>query len=150
MEMRQSVEVRVPREVAFAFFSDPSRAFATAPELRFTWDGPIQAGTGFHFDSRDAMDSCDGVVESYDAPGHIALRMWSRDHPERAGSVAVDFASTEAGTRVEALVATEMNHSLQLAAAILRPWLAWQSRRGMKRLVGILEAEHRAGSGSPA
>ena len=51
MERRESFEVRVPIEVAFDFFSDPSQAFERrAPQFRVRWEGSIGSGSTFAID----------------------------------------------------------------------------------------------------
>jgi uncharacterized protein YndB with AHSA1/START domain len=142
--MRRSFQVRVPPDVAFAFISDPGRAFETLPGYRVEWSGPIQPGATFIMVPPNPGDAAEGIVDEFEPPRHLSYRLWVRTHAERQGSVTMDFSPTADGTEVAAEINTQMGRLLELGAWALRPWLALQARRGTRVLVGILESEYRA------
>ena len=143
VRMRRQFDVPVRPEEAFEFFSDPNRAFErSASAYRVTWSGPIATGARFWLDAPDPKDNCDGIVDAFEPPGQLAFRLWVRDHPDRGGTATYRFEPTEAGTRVDGVAETHMSRTLELAAALLRPLLALQARRGTRKLVGAIEAAY--------
>lgn len=147
MKIRRVFTVRVPPKAAFAFFSDPGRAFdRLASTYHVTWKGPIEPGATFELVAPNPADHCAGVVEDYEPPRHLRYRLWVKDHPERGGVVMMDFEDTGEATEVAAVVETRMSPLLELAANFLRPWLAVQANRGTRKLVRSVESDYRAAS----
>jgi uncharacterized protein YndB with AHSA1/START domain len=145
VEIRRVFDVHVPPEAAFAYFSDPNRAFERfAPDFVVRWAGPIQPGTMFQIDAPNPADSCDGVVDTYDPPRHLAYRIWVRKAPDRGGVVKIEVEPTRLGASVAAVMETKMSRTMELAAKVMRPWLAFQARRGTRKLVRALEVEYGA------
>lgn len=143
VRIRRQFDVPVRPEEAFEFFSDPNRAFERlASAYRVTWSGPIATGARFRLDAPDPNDSCDGILDASEPPVQLAFRLWVRDHPDRGGTATYRFEPTEAGTRVDGVAETHMSRTLEIAAALLRPFLALQARRGTRKLVGAIEAAH--------
>jgi hypothetical protein len=144
--MRGAFEVRAPRDAVFSFFADLNRPWTyLAPTFQVVVDGPVRQGATFRLSAPNARDDMDGVVEIHDPPSRLVLRVWPRLHPDRIGMAGYEFEATDIGTRVSGYAETRMSPLLQLAALVVRPFIWLEARRGMKRLVPIIEAEYRAG-----
>ena len=144
--MRHEFEVRVPADAAFAFFSDPNRAFErSGSNLHVRWLEPIGPGARYQVDAPNPADDCDGVVDAYEPSRRLSIRMWSRRHPDRGGTTTLEFEPTPTDTLVKGILSTESSRSLELGALLLKPLLAGLSRRGMRRMAAVLEADYEAG-----
>ena len=146
MKFGRRFAVRVPAEIAFAYFSDPGRAFdRLAPQyhVTLTWSGPIERGATFELRAPNPHDNCTGVVEEFQRPRHLSYRLWVTDDPERGGVVTMDFEGKTDTTEVEATIETRMSPGYEVAASLLRPLLVLLARRGIKKQVRILEEDYR-------
>jgi uncharacterized protein YndB with AHSA1/START domain len=151
VKIRHEFEVRVPPDGAFGFFSDPNRAFERlGTNLHVRWLEPIGPGARYEVDAGTHGDSYEGVVDRYEPPRRLRIRMWTRAQPDRGGTTEMEFEPTPTGTLVRATLSTEMGRFLELGAFVIRPLLSRQSRRGMERMASILEADDHAGRLPPA
>lgn len=150
MERRESFEVRVPIEVAFDFFSDPSQAFERrAPQFRVRWEGSIGSGSTFAIDGPNPKDRTEGVVDAYEPPRRFVARMWLTRDPQLGGTISLTFAATPEGTLVSATSSTRMGALAELVTRVGWLILAIPARRGRNALVRGLEAEF-ARQGEPS
>ncbi len=146
VRIEQAFDVAAPPEAVFAWFADPSLSFANQVKSAIvTPAGPLAAGTTFVVETSRERDVVDGFVVACDPPHRLEHRMWLRRRPESGGAIRLDFRATNRGTRVTGSVETIMPLLLNAASTILAPVLRFQARRGIPKLVAMIESEFRAG-----
>lgn len=150
MQSQTSFYVGVPIEAVFRHYADPRQRFlAAAPGYVFEADGEILNGGVARLRGPGLKPDWLARVVEYEPPRRVAVRVWSEDRPETAGTWAYELAPEGAGTRVTCNAEHHSGHSSEVVATLLQPFARLMNARWERKEAAAIQERYGRGELQP-